>query len=581
MNRRGKWDSKALSMLLALALVVSLGLVTTGPVAAQQTWIVNADGSGNYTTIQAAIDAAGSDDIIQVGAGNYTEDLVIPAGKDGLELAGAGCGVSIIKGVATADWDLGEPPVYNIRFDEFSGVSGVKIHGFTIESPDVPTNHFASGMVLNGQDIEIYNNCFVSKGAAAAVDNYCVAIQTWRWSAAPNSDITGLRIYDNTFTSAGDLWVYQGVFVNRDGENAGDVTVSGNTFTGNIHMGIAYEGNNAEISGNEMTSDFAGAGIAVMDWAKGAQNNVEVIDNTVEGFARGIVIGHGDGDQALTDISVTGNTVQNNDTGILMRSSAGGVVVNYNNIVDNSTYGVENTHTATLDATHNWWGDASGPTHAGNLEGTGDPVSDGVDYGHWLGAPLDLPAVYYDTLGPGENVVDASEEADTIVTLNVTAEASETDIYIARYQSQPFPDEPFPDETLGKYIDIHVSNPENVIWPVYVQVFYTDDEVAAAGVDENTLRLYYFCEDDCHFQCCSDTGVNTAEKFIWANVSHEEASDLAYTPFGGGGDARLLPPVGGEAHPISRLGILALWIALGAAVIAGVTIFVRRRRAAA
>jgi hypothetical protein len=40
-----------------------------------------------------------------------------------------------------------------------------------------------------------------------------------------------------------------------------------------------------------------------------------------------------------------------------------------------------------------------------------------------------------------------------------------------------------------------------------------------------------------------------------------------------------VPPVGGEAYPVDKLAILAPWIALAAAIIAGATIFMRRRRA--
>ncbi len=259
-----------------------------------------------FSNIQDAIDAASPGDTIEVLEGTYVEDLVIPAGKDGLELKGAGCNLTVIKGVATSDGT----PVYNIRFDEFDGVSGVKIHGFTIESPDVPTNHSASGMVLNGQDIEIYDNCFVSKGAESAEGNYCVAVQTWRWSAAPDSDITGLKIYNNTFSSEGDLWVYQGVFVNRDGEDFGDVTVSGNNFSGNVHMGIAYEGNNAVISNNEMTSTYEGVGIAIMDWAELEQNDVDVDGNELQGFNYGVLVGRGA--QVMTNITVANNDFSNN-----------------------------------------------------------------------------------------------------------------------------------------------------------------------------------------------------------------------------------------------------------------------------
>jgi len=39
------------------------------------------------------------------------------------------------------------------------------------------------------------------------------------------------------------------------------------------------------------------------------------------------------------------------------------------------------------------------------------------------------------------------------------------------------------------------------------------------------------------------------------------------------------PAVGGEAFPIGKLSILAPWIALGAAIVAGATVFLRRRQA--
>jgi hypothetical protein len=41
------------------------------------------------------------------------------------------------------------------------------------------------------------------------------------------------------------------------------------------------------------------------------------------------------------------------------------------------------------------------------------------------------------------------------------------------------------------------------------------------------------------------------------------------------------PPVGGTAHPISKVAILALWIAVGAAIIVGTSLLVRRHRSAA
>jgi len=187
--------------------------------------------------------------------------------------------------------------------------------------------------------------------------------------------------------------------------------------------------------------------------------------------------------------------------------------------------------------------------------------------------------VHHETLtAGGPQVVDASAEAeaDTIVTLTTTGA---TEIYIARYASQPFPDEPFPDLALGKFIDIHVSDPGNVTWPIYVQMYYTDAELDATWIGERNLGLYYYTPA---FHRCSDTGVETGavngySGYIWANVTEEEAGYLVGTPFGGGG----VPAVGGEVSAIDKAALPMPWIALAVVLIlaiGGGAFFVRRRR---
>jgi hypothetical protein len=53
-------------------------------------------------------------------------------------------------------------------------------------------------------------------------------------------------------------------------------------------------------------------------------------------------------------------------------------------IVGNGDIAVYNNQPASQAATRNWWGDASGPSHASNPGGTGDSVSDNVDFSSWL-----------------------------------------------------------------------------------------------------------------------------------------------------------------------------------------------------
>ena len=55
-----------------------------------------------------------------------------------------------------------------------------------------------------------------------------------------------------------------------------------------------------------------------------------------------------------------------------------------NTIHDNSSYGVYNADTTTIDAENNFWGDSTGPYHATNTLGQGDIVSDYVDFTPWV-----------------------------------------------------------------------------------------------------------------------------------------------------------------------------------------------------
>ncbi len=58
-----------------------------------------------------------------------------------------------------------------------------------------------------------------------------------------------------------------------------------------------------------------------------------------------------------------------------------------NCFTNNSAAGLLNTNTGVTAAfTSNWWGNATGPTHSGNPGGTGDTVSDHVDYSSFLTA---------------------------------------------------------------------------------------------------------------------------------------------------------------------------------------------------
>jgi len=55
---------------------------------------------------------------------------------------------------------------------------------------------------------------------------------------------------------------------------------------------------------------------------------------------------------------------------------------------------VENLQTSSIvNAENNWWGDPSGPYHATNLTGRGNPVSNAVDFQPFLTTPPMPPII--------------------------------------------------------------------------------------------------------------------------------------------------------------------------------------------
>ena len=62
----------------------------------------------------------------------------------------------------------------------------------------------------------------------------------------------------------------------------------------------------------------------------------------------------------------------------------GSLVVHNSSIHNNVEYGIFNGRQSVIDATSNWWGAFGGPTHPSNPFGSGDRVSDNVNFGQWL-----------------------------------------------------------------------------------------------------------------------------------------------------------------------------------------------------
>ncbi|MEM9885875.1 MAG: right-handed parallel beta-helix repeat-containing protein [Bacteroidota bacterium] len=128
----------------------------------------------------------------------------------------------------------------------------------------------------------------------------------------------------------------------------------------------ANAGATVTITGNSVSEN---KGTASVDGSKSAA------------FIAGTFFGAG------TDVTVTDNTITDNTCGVTIgfnASDATTAIINNNDIFDNTLFGVNSTN-ALIDASNNWWGDASGPSGAGI--GTGDTISQNVIFCPWLTTP--------------------------------------------------------------------------------------------------------------------------------------------------------------------------------------------------
>ena len=610
-----KWYDKPVYLLLALALVLSLGIVAMpmaeradGSGAPGEVWVAP-DGNDThngtqeypFATIQKGINETADDGTVHVAAGEYAGFYILERG-----------GISV---VGTEGTIVDYPAIYEeelIPYLAFTANStAITIEGIDFQSP--PPESAAPGGFGDFSTTFIIPTvagigCFNSTGSISSVTVSDMAYPIEEGPPAAGIFVMGGDIEETVTISDSTVEnCTAGVMVMADHVILDNCSISGVSEENGGSYGVfalfaMVDMLNCNISGCQ----------GGWEWLQPAQERFGL--TTEELFAGSGVF------SIFTDLRMNGCTISNNDVGIVTLSSetspfdqpsgsfsnyatdnfrvdhdfgliddVGSVVANLNNIAGNEYCGLLNCANTTAEATNNWWGSVNGPEWLefgigseqhdimsqleSTTSGTGDIVAGNVTYEPWLGAPLSLPAVHQESLEEGEDqVVDASEEAGTTVTVTTTGA---TNITVAAYESQPFPDEEFPDETLGKYIDIYVSNPEVVTWPIGVELSYTDAEASAAGVDESSLGLYYY-QPGGSFHRCSDTGANPTLNFIWANLTKEEAGCPAGSPFGTGGQPR---PVGGEAYPVSKLAILVPWIALGMAAIAGSLIVMRRRRA--
>ena len=435
------------SILFALVLVVSLGLVTAAPVLADGTIIYV---PGDYDTIQEAINASSADDTIMVAAGEYDAFQVID--KNNIHIIGA------------------------------EGANVTTANNFLIEVGPIEIA-WVMAAVYESENINIEGINFDGTGVSG-------------------EDVVGIAYVDSTGRIA-DLTV----------ENiVGTELMAGVAIIGDIGTSVV------NLSGITVANSMAGVAI----W--NAEANLDGC--TITDMDDGILIGWPWDGLGPSTVKIQGSTISNNDFIGIWVCDNSTLEAHFNNIAGNTLYGLRNDGGETL-ATYNWWGHASGPYHPiANSGGQGDSVSNNVDFEPWLEAEAVTETV---NNGP----VDATDEADTRVV--VTGRATVT---VARYPDNPGGETPTGFITMGKYIDIYVPDTD-LVTEIEIRLYYTDDELTAAGIDEESLQLSWLDGDV--WNVCSLSGVNTTgiyrySGYIWAIITADTTPSLDFLQGGGFND---------------------------------------------
>jgi hypothetical protein len=253
---------KKLSTLLTI--LVCFILFSTSAWSA--TWIVDNTGGGDFTTIQAAVNAASGNDIINVvGTGtNYTENVNIPGGKNQLSLIGVvGSGLPVLDGsgvanpkvafrVSSDNVTIKNMVIQNYNFGGAINVDfGSGSRGVGIESLIASSGHDFSNNTINNCNWGIY----VREGNSISITNNTITnnVATSHGSGYPNTGGAGIAV------------VSAGVSLDQN-------TIQNNTVTTSAHHGIFFGrtlaggtpvgGDNVVINNNAITSS-GGFGIYV------------------------------------------------------------------------------------------------------------------------------------------------------------------------------------------------------------------------------------------------------------------------------------------------------------------------------
>ena len=239
----------------------------------------------------------------------------------------------------------------------------------------------------------LHNNLFTNIfGSSAFGDAFLTGIKVNGKIAINTGNIIGSETDPNSIKLIGQTAIITGILIEGTPEDVsinediiGNLSAVGSSSS--IVKGIAFNGKgNVKISGNNIFHLEAAEteGLSIMTGE--GSSDVTLEKNTITGLnsvkSIGVKV------DAVSDVKLTAmdNEITNWEKGMLVDGDAGVLDLSVvNNVFTGNETAFENETSATLNATCNWWGAASGPGGAG--PGTGDIVGPDVVFEPWATIP--------------------------------------------------------------------------------------------------------------------------------------------------------------------------------------------------
>ena len=386
-----------------------------------------------FNTIQEGINAVEAGGTVNVADGNYAETIGTCDGDAAMFCIEKSLTITGDPGAQGETIDdagpAGTPVIdgdgaFASAFVISSGVSNITIEGFEIHNfandPALFTGGIGSAVLSwnsGATNITVQDNYLHDLGWNGVLVGSDDGTTQSGWTVKRNiiegADYAGIELTNvtNSEVAFNDVTIGEGISWDPNDSGVGiEVAVRD-------HGTEVTAGANVSVHDNEITGDGVAperAGINILSRAYQAASNalldgVTIENNTVTGATRGIFVvaeERNDGSAEVSGLSIEGNTIAGNDVGIEVGLQSGSPHQNgtydvavLSNSIDGNDFGLDNTTGIEIDASQNWWGDSLGPEHSSNPGGTGDAVSDNVDYRPWYttadltGLDVDSPTV--------------------------------------------------------------------------------------------------------------------------------------------------------------------------------------------